>query len=557
MLQRALLLVATVLLVGASAAGAQTVKGIVRQSDTSAPMGGTYVVLLDPDSLEVTRALTNPLGEFNITAPRPGSYRVRTEQIGYRSVVSSLFTLSEEKVTELELLVQPVIVRLDAITIRGEARECRVVEEQALEVLAVWDEARKVLQAVAWSDLQGHLVHELERFERWYSFTFRLLHEARSTTPTRHVLPFRSRSVEELEELGYVLLEGDSVVYEAPDAEVFFSDLFLQHHCFSLDEANWDGRRMVGLRFEPVRGRALPDVKGVFWLDRATAALERLELGYVNVGMWQRERGASGELEFARLPDGRWFVSRWWILMPLVRRVETMKGPVWDLRDAVVGFEEEGGEVRRVYAPDGRTLYARGRATVRGVIFDSTSGRGLADAYVRLAGTRSVTISEADGSYWLTDLPEGRYTVTFTHPRATLLGLADEGEVDLEVGVVARVNLALPSPRTIVERVCPEPATAAEEGLLVGRVYDTARDTVMVGARVRVVWLEGGTPTDRLRWVEVETDSEGIYRACVPRSAALSVEVRVGGEPLAAAPAVFGESRLRILDVEVRRPEGR
>ncbi len=557
MLQRALLLVATVLLVGASAAGAQTVKGIVRQSDTSAPMGGTYVVLLDPDSLEVTRALTNPLGEFTITAPRPGSYRVRTEQIGYRSVVSSLFTLSEEKVTELELLVQPVIVRLDAITIRGEARECRVVEEQALEVLAVWDEARKVLQAVAWSDLQGHLVHEMERFERWYSFTFRLLHEARSTTPTRHVLPFRSRSVEELEELGYVLLEGDSVVYEAPDAEVFFSDLFLQHHCFSLDEANWDGRRMVGLRFEPVRGRALPDVKGVFWLDRATAALERLELGYVNVGMWQRERGASGELEFARLPDGRWFVSRWWILMPLVRRVETMKGPVWDLRDAVVGFEEEGGEVRRVYAPDGRTLYARGRATVRGVIFDSTSGRGLADAYVRLAGTRSVTISEADGSYWLTDLPEGRYTVTFTHPRATLLGLADEGEVDLEVGVVARVNLALPSPRTIVERVCPEPATAAEEGLLVGRVYDTARDTVMVGARVRVVWLEGGTPTDRLRWVEVETDSEGIYRACVPRSAALSVEVRVGGEPLAAAPAVFGESRLRILDVEVRRPEGR
>ncbi len=119
------------------------------------------------------------------------------------------------------------------------------------------------------------------------------------------------------------------------------------------------------------------------------------------------------------------------------------------------------------------------------------------------------------------------------------------------------MNLALPSPRTIVERVCPEPATAAEEGLLVGRVYDTARDTVMVGARVRVVWLEGGTPTDRLRWVEVETDSEGIYRACVPRSAALSVEVRVGGEPLAAAPAVFGESRLRILDVEVRRPEGR
>ena len=83
--------------------------------------------------------------------------------------------------------------------------------------------------------------------------------------------------------------------------------------------------------------------------------------------MWQRERLAAGELEFEQLPDGQWFVSRWWIRMPLVRRREGMLGPVWQFQEAVVGFEQEGGEVARVFATDGRTVYARGRATVTGV----------------------------------------------------------------------------------------------------------------------------------------------------------------------------------------------
>ncbi|MFQ5704014.1 MAG: carboxypeptidase regulatory-like domain-containing protein [Gemmatimonadales bacterium] len=536
---------------------AQTVKGTLIHRSTGAPVAGAYVVLLDRDSVEVTRALTNPLGMFTINAPRGGSYRLRTERIGYRSVVSSVFTLDQGQILERQFRVEPVLVRLATATIEGDALQCRVIGEQALQVLDVWEEARKALMAVAWVDMQEHLVHELERFKRWYSPTFRLLHEERTPFKGRHVMPFRSRSVEELERRGYVTIEDDSVVYEAPDAEVFFSDPFLRNHCFQLDQKRQSGKRLVGLRFAPLGGSARPDVKGVFWLNSATDALERLELSYVNVGVWQRERGAAGELQFEQLPDGRWIVSRWWIRMPMVAKVESLKGPVWDLKEAIVGIQEDGGEVLRVYAADGRTVYARGRATVEGSVFDSTTNKALAGAFVRLEGTERVTITEADGSFWLTDLPEGDYTVTFSHPRTALLGLADEEDVALEPGARIHADLAIPSPEVLVKRVCAPFAERGRDGLIVGRVRDVARNRVVAGARVRVVWLEAKVTADTVvTWTEVKSDTLGVYRACVPRNSALSVEVTADGVLAVALPAMFGDHAIHELAVEVGELDG-
>lgn len=555
---RILVLVTLLIAAGVTGVESQALRGRLINETTGGGIGGAYVVLVDSDSLEVTRALTDGLGRFTLHAPRSGSYRVRTRRIGYRSTLSSVIALVEEETRTLELMVRPIPVRLAALTVAG-GGECRIVGEQALEVQTVWEEARKVLEAVAWSDIQQHLIYELERFERWYTFSFQLVREERRATPTRRVTPFRSASVDELDELGYVRVEEDSIAYEAPDAEVFFSRPFLQHHCFRLDDKREGGRRMVGLRFEPVAGREMPDVKGVFWLDAETAELERLELRYVNVGAWQRERGAGGELTFERLPDGRWIVGRWWIRMPLVRKVETLKGPVWNLEEAIAGFEEEGGVVLKVYAPDGRTLFARERAVLRGVVFDSTTGLVISGARVRLAGTDHVTVSRADGSYTLTDLPEGRHRVTFTHPRAALLGLADAKDVDLEVGVRTRADLAIPAPPSLVERICPRPLVAEVTGLVVGTVRDSARDSVVPGATVRVVWAQPG-PTGEppgVRWVETRADAQGVYRVCVPSDAPLSVELVANGIEVAAVPAVFAGNRLLELDLDMPAGFGR
>ncbi len=529
---------------------AQSVSGLLRSQATGEPVGGAYVVLLDPDSLEVTRALSNALGRFTLFAPRAGTYRLRTEVVGFRSSVSTDFELEPAGAANIVLEIEPLTLRLSALRVEGRARECRVIGEQALEVLTVWEEARKVLTAVAWTDLQEHFLLELERFERTYNTSYVLRLEERTPYRTRHAMPFRSRSVEELQGLGYVVLEGDSALYEAPDAEVFFSTPFLQNHCFSLVERSSRSERLIGLRFEPVGGHSLPDVRGTFWIDAESAALRRLELSYVNVGVWQLERGAAAELEFERMPDGRWIVSRWWIRMPVVRKVESLKGPIWDFKEAVVGFREQGGEVRRVFAPDGRTTYARNRATVRGTVVDSTTGNLLAGAYVRLAGTDFVTVSDVDGSYWLTDLPEGQYAVTFSHPRASLLGVTDRKDVTLRLGTELRMNLALPPSVGVVERRC---STGDGQGLLVGRVRRAVSDSLVTGAAVTVTWLPSAEGP--MRSLETRTDSLGVYRACVPTGAPLSVEVYLRGELVTAVPAVFGESPLHHMDIELRRPE--
>jgi hypothetical protein len=355
-----------------------------------------------------------------------------------------------------------------------------------------------------------------------------------------------------LEEVGYVIVEEDSVVYEAPDAEVFFSAPFLQNHCFWLEQDRQGPGSRIGLRFEPIRNNERPDVSGVFWLDGVNWALQRRELDYVNVGAWQRERGAGAELRFQQLPDGRWFVERWWIRMPMVRSVESLKGPIWDFPEAVVGFKEEGGEVMKVYAADGRTVFARDRATVSGVVIDSTTDTGLSGAFVRLEGTDWVTISQPDGSYWLTDLPEGRYQLIFTHPRSDFFGLSDTWPVRLREDRDSQTDLAIPSARIIVERRCG--ARGADVGLLLGHVRDELTGSVVSGANVQINWLESREDVESLRTLDVQTDSTGVYRACVPRGAPLSVEVHVDDTLLTAVPSVFEERLIRVIDLSVTMP---
>jgi hypothetical protein len=117
--------------------------------------------------------------------------------------------------------------------------------------------------------------------------------------------------------------------------------------------------------------------------------------------------------------------------MLVVRRVESMTGPIWHFPEAVVGFRDEGGEVLRVFAVDGRSL------------------------------------------------PERL-------------------EVRLRENVETVLDLAVPSPLTIVDRLCGL-AEEDEVGLLLGHVRNPAPDTTLVSdAAVRIVWVaEGASPRTR------------------------------------------------------------
>src|SRR5438045_1154664 len=68
-------------------AGSQIVRGVViDQADV--PVAGVLLQLLDSTSRVVARTLSNERGEYRISAPRPGSFRIATLRIGYRPITS-------------------------------------------------------------------------------------------------------------------------------------------------------------------------------------------------------------------------------------------------------------------------------------------------------------------------------------------------------------------------------------------------------------------------------------------------------------------------------------
>jgi hypothetical protein len=152
---------------------------------------------------------------------------------------------------------------------------------------------------------------------------------------------------------------------------------------------------------------------------------------------------------------------------------------------------------------------------VRGVVFDSTLRRPLADATVQLSrigtlGVRS-TRSDATGTYEFSGLGVGTYVIGFFHPRLDSLGL-DGGEwrVDIRTPGTMRVPLAIPSNVTLMRTFCGSDVSTDSVGLVVGRVR-SATDGAPLG-RSQV----------RLRWDEFTLSRNGMVRDTVARSVSSS-----------------------------------
>ena len=338
---------------------AQTVSGRLIDGLALVPIDRAFIVLLDESGSELERVLTDAQGNFTLTAPGGGTFQLRSERIGFRAGLSDRFDLPADGSHQLEMVVDPVVVRLDTLTVSGDARRCRVVGEQGIETATVWEEARKALTGVAWGESEEVFTYEIRYFNRIFEHNGRLDREQSATIRRARVMPFTNPDAERLHENGYAIERGerqDSSEYYAPDAEVFFSETFLQHHCFKLVRDD-DFEGLVGLAFEPTRGRDVPDVEGTLWLDEESAELRRLELTYTDLRSHLRRRHARAEVEFARLDNGLWFVQEWVIRMPIVRIERPAIGGATRRREELFGFKEEGSEVLRVLGQGRKVLY--------------------------------------------------------------------------------------------------------------------------------------------------------------------------------------------------------
>jgi hypothetical protein len=321
--QLAAMIAALIFIAPADRVHAQNVRGRVLDEVGQGPVPGAVVSIIGVNGIRLRSALTNREGAFLILGVAPGSYRLRVEMIGRRTIESEGFEVSSDP--PYQTLRLPVeAIRLSGIDVAAGAA-CSVGRDMALATYQVWEEAQKALRAAAITRDEGLYRFVITEYHRQLDMNGR---RVTSETSEERVWvsrdPFNSLPPEEVERAGYVRDDVDGLSLYGPNTDVLLSPGFLTTHCFQLREER--GRPdQIGVRFEPVRGREIPDIEGVVWLDRGTSELRTLEFRYRNLPRSFGYRDHTGFAEFARLDGGAWIIRSWWLRSPLREEAAEVK----------------------------------------------------------------------------------------------------------------------------------------------------------------------------------------------------------------------------------------
>jgi hypothetical protein len=312
--------------VGAPLSAQQSVRGRVVDEGVATPIPGALVTLLAADGSRVRSVLTNAAGAFAIADVPPGAYRLRAEMIGRRSVESPAFDVAagaDPPQRTLELPVQPIT--LSAIDV-STAERCSGGRQVAVATYQVWQEAEKALRSAQVTSEETLYRFRVRAFQRELD---RRSGEVTSETVEEQVWvtsdPFNSLPPAEIERAGYVREEGGETIIYGPNTDLLLSGEFQRTHCFALRETR-DRPGLVGLTFEPVDGRNLPDIEGVLWVDAASAELRTLEFRYRNLPRILIPGDYTGFAEFQRIDGGHWIIRSWRLRSPALEEAAEVTG---------------------------------------------------------------------------------------------------------------------------------------------------------------------------------------------------------------------------------------
>lgn len=525
----------------AAPASGQTVRGEIVEAETGAALPAAFVTLLDAEGTRIASTLTDGSGRFNVSARAPGRYVLRVERLGHETSDTPPFELAAGQVRSERIEVPVRAIDLAGIEVEAEGGPCALPHDVGAETHGLWDEIRKALEITVWAAEHGGPPYHAHLFERARDLvTDEILPEHVHRISVRSGIsgtPFHAATPDALASEGFIRPEADgSYRYLGLDAHALLSEAFLETHCFRVRAPEPPGSRLIGLGFEPVAGRTVPDVTGVLWVDRETLELRTLEYAYTT-HLHVRDVPAAafgGRTEFRRLANGAWMVDRWQLRMPELpdrptaspasihtagRPLDTDRGRRARAREAGLTVREEGGTIRAVVEPVAEP--ASGTATISGTVRDETRDVPIAGATVFVAGHPRAGRTRPDGSFHLTGLPRGVHEVGFFHARTDELSLAPiTVPVELRADETAHLELAIPA-----EAACPpsapdEEPTAALTGFAVHRVSGEP----VPAAALSVVW---SVPLPRTLWEAVRgiqheergrrdivSDTSGRFLAC-------------------------------------------
>ena len=335
-------------------ARAQAVRGRVVEAETGAPVAGAIVRLWSESGRGVAAVLSDAAGRYHLAAPSPGRYQLRVERVGFAAAAPSTVTLEAGRTVEHEVRTASRRVVLDAVEARGTRRRCSSAPQDGAAAATVWNEARKALASAALSAESGRYWFRSRLNERQTGLNGRRVQREQGRDVVTEGKPFQSAPVEELVTAGYMVLDPDHLELKGVDATAILSDAFVRHHCFGLRTAGPGQAGLVGLEFVPLEGRVEPDVRGVLWLDRATAELRYVEYTYTGLRFRGPVERLGGRMDFRHLPDGAWVLHRWVIRAPMLM---TDYEPEFSRRSMrrfrMYGISEQSGHVLEIRTGDG------------------------------------------------------------------------------------------------------------------------------------------------------------------------------------------------------------
>lgn len=500
-----------------AAARAQVVRGEVVGAEDQRPVAGAFVALIAADGRREAGFVTDDAGRFLLRARTTGTYTLRVERIGLETITSEALALGSDTVRH-RFVVPARAVLLDAVVAQADGRACNR-REDAPQVLALWEEIRKALDVTVWTQAEGIRYTLLRQHRELDPFGVMVHYERRVGHGAANALPYATVTAAELVQRGFVRTSGHESVLLGIDAHTLLSSEFLDTYCFRLVRGDAAGE--VGLAFEPASRRSVTDIRGVLWVDRASAELRRLDFSYLNLAGDLAGKDAGGTVRFTRLPGGGWIISNWLIRSPVLSRRPNARTTF------TTGLREEGGSVLSAQVGSRVVFRLEGSGVVEGSYREAMPGMDAAGALVHLSGTPFVAVTDASGRFRLDGVPPGRYALAYTPAWFEDMRVPVRlDSITVVAGGTVRRDLVGLTENDLLLRVCPD--VQRNSSIRRGILHGSARDgsgAILPNVEILVQWRQGRETYRR----NVFTNGEGRYIVCgLPRESEVSLRIMSG-----------------------------
>lgn len=152
-----------------------------------------------------------------------------------------------------------------------------------------------------------------------------------------------------------------------------------------------------------------------------------------------------------------------------------------------------------------------------------------------IVGRSASAITDTSGRYAVANLAPGRYVAGFFHDALDTLGLVGSPRAVNVADSAATLDLATPSPRTIIATICGANSVSDSVGLLIGHVHRSGTSTPIAGATVTVEWgetiIRQGSVRQRNMSADATTQGPGWFAMCdVPGQVELTLSASSGAD---------------------------